>query len=102
MVDLELLKKRGATPEKLKAKFTAEVPSEKIKALIDLNSSRIDEGIRRNLDDARLWYAIDQAYDVSQRQITYTLVEGLLSSGVSGEKDGMVGAIVAPRAGEGA
>ena len=86
MVDLELLKKRGATPEKLKAKFTAEVPSEKIKALIDLNSSRIDEGIRRNLDDARLWYAIDQAYDVSQRQITYTLVEGLLSSGVSGEK----------------
>ena len=86
MVDLELLKKRGATPEKLKAKFTAEIPSEKIKALIDLNSSRIDEGIRRNLDDARLWYAIDQAYDVSQRQITYTLVEGLLSSGVSGEK----------------
>lgn len=86
MVDLELLKKRGATPEKLKAKFTAEVPSDKIKALIDLNSSRIDEGIRRNLDDARLWYAIDQAYDVSQRQITYTLVEGLLSSGVSGEK----------------
>ena len=86
MVDLELLKKRGATPEKLKAKFTAEIPSDKIKALIDLNSSRIDEGIRRNLDDARLWYAIDQAYDVSQRQITYTLVEGLLSSGVSGEK----------------
>ena len=86
MVDLELLKKRGATPEKLKAKFTAEVPSDKIKALIDLNSSRIDEGIRRNISDARIWYAIDQAYDVSQRQITYTLVEGLLSSGVSGEK----------------
>lgn len=86
MVDLELLAKRGATPEKLKAKFTADVMDDKIKELVDLNATRIDEGIQRNLNDARTIYAIDQAYDVSQRQITYTLVEGLLANGVSGEK----------------
>lgn len=86
MVDLELLAKRGATPEKLKAKFTAQVMDDKVKELVDLNATRIDEGIQRNLNDARTIYAIDQAYDVSQRQITYTLVEGLLANGVSGEK----------------
>lgn len=85
MVDLELLKKRGATPEKLKAKFTAENLDPKIKQLIDLNARRIDEGIQRNLNDARVWYAIDQAFDASQRQITYTLVEGLLAKGTSNE-----------------
>ena len=53
MVDLELLAKRGATPEKLKAKFTAEVMDDKIKELVDLNATRIDEGIQRNLNDAR-------------------------------------------------
>lgn len=86
MVDLELLKKRGATPEKLKAKFTAEVLDDKIKQLIDLNAQRIDQGIQRNLNDARIWYAIDQSFDASQRQISYTLVEGLLSKGMSGDE----------------
>jgi hypothetical protein len=86
MVDLEVLKKRGGTVEELKKKFTAEKLDDKIKALIDMNSSRIDEGIQRNLNEARTWYAIDQAFDASQRQITYTLVEGLLSKGTSTEK----------------
>ena len=86
MVDLEILKKRGGTVEELKKKFTAEKLDDKIKALIDMNSSRIDEGIQRNLNEARTWYAIDQAFDASQRQITYTLVEGLLSKGTSTEK----------------
>lgn len=85
MVDLEVLKKKGYSQEALKAKFTAENPDDKVKALIDLNARRIDEGINRNLNDARVWYAIDQSFDVSQRQITYTLVEGLLSKGLSGD-----------------
>lgn len=86
MVDIDLLRKKGYSEEALKAKFTAEKLDDKVKQLIDLNATRIDECIQRNLNDARIWWAIDQAFDVSQRQITYTLVDGLLSKGLSGEK----------------
>jgi hypothetical protein len=86
MIDIPLLEKKGLTAEKLKAKFTADNPDEKVKQLIDLNATRISEGVDRNLSDARTIYAIDQAYDAAHRQTTYTLVEGLLSSGMSGEK----------------
>jgi hypothetical protein len=86
MVDIQLLKSKGGSEEELKAKFTAERLDPKVKELIDLNATRIDEGIERNVRDARLWYAIDKSFDVCQRQITYTLVEGLMSKGLSGDE----------------
>jgi hypothetical protein len=86
MVDLKLIEKRGGTEEKLRAKFTADQPDEKIRQLIDMNAYRIDEGIQRNLNDARIWYAIDQAFDAANRQITFTLVDGLLAGGMSSEQ----------------
>lgn len=88
MVDLKLLKSKGASEEQLKAKFSAERKDQdkKIQDLIDLDATRIQEGMERNLKDARIFYAIDQACNASERQTTYTLVEGLISQGFSGEK----------------
>lgn len=85
MVDLELIKKRGGTEDNLRKKFTADVLDDKVKELVNMNAVRIDEGITRNLNDARIWYAIDQAFDAANRQTTFTLVDGLLSSGMSSE-----------------
>lgn len=85
MVDIPLIEKRGGSIEELRKKFTAETPDSKIKELVDLNAYRIDDGINQNLHNARLWYAIDRAFDVSERQVTHTLVEGMLDAGMNGE-----------------
>lgn len=87
-VDLKLLRQRGGTADALKEKFTLKniKPGGKIAKLIELSSSRINDGIQQNLKDARIFWAIDRAFEVSQRQITYTLVEGLLSRNPSNEQ----------------
>lgn len=75
-VDLKEIEKAGGTQEKLKKLFETPHPdrSEKLKALIDLHSQRMQNGINQNLRDARHWYAIDLAYDAPQRQVTWTLL----------------------------
>ncbi len=79
------LDKAGITPEKLKALFTAESPSKKIKDLIAQISSRTKDGVTRCMREARLWWAIDRAYDVPFRQTAATLVEGLLAKDIQGK-----------------
>lgn len=79
-VDIALLVRKGGSAEKLKAKFTSRWTKEgKGKDLIEMTSTRIDDGINQNFKDAKLLWAIDRAYDVPQRQITRTIVEGLVS-----------------------
>lgn len=85
MIDISVIKSRGGTVEKLKGKFAAKDRSPEVKRLIELGATRINEGISRNLDNARIYWAVDRAYDVAQRQVTYTLIEGLLNSGRSSE-----------------
>lgn len=72
------------TPEHLKMVFEADEATRKEKypavdKLIELHSTRIDDGVRRALDRARVTYAIDEAMDASQHQISATLVRGLIS-----------------------
>lgn len=92
-VDIDLIRRKGGTREKLKAKFDREKikPKSKIEQLIEMSASRINEGIQGNLRDARLLWAIDEALDVSKRQITPTLVRGLISASTS--KEGVLSAI---------
>lgn len=92
-VDIELIRRRGGTAEKLKPKFDKEKikPGSKIEALIKMSAARINEGIQGNLRDARLLWAMDEAYDVGKRQITPTLVRGLISSETS--REGVLSAI---------
>lgn len=87
MVDIEHLKEKGGTAEGLEPKFTDldKPANKKVKELVELGATRINEGMQRNFANARIYWAIDRAYDVSQRQISFTLVDGLLNSGRSQE-----------------
>lgn len=88
MVDPKVLATAGITSEAYKKKFDgprAEY-SAGVKKLLDLASQRIRDGVNYNLANARLWYAIDQAYDSSFYQVNYTLVRGLLDKNVSEAK----------------
>lgn len=86
-IDLKEIKKAGGTSAKLKALFQtphAKKP-EPLQRLIDLQMRRMQRGIDRCLKDGRHWWALDQAYDAPHRQITYTLVRGLLDKNPSKE-----------------
>lgn len=83
MVDLQILEKHGLTVDLLKSKFVAATekkdPEDKTVAVINLIRSRIDEGIRKSLREARHWWALDQAFDAPFYAISPTLVKWLLS-----------------------
>lgn len=85
MIDPKVLALSGYDPEKLRKKFQPDggeaAWDPKIKELIDLTSSRIREGVNRNLRNARWYWCIDQACDVSQQQVSTTLAKGLISGG---------------------
>lgn len=79
------------TPEHLKTVFEADDATRKEKypevhKLIELHATRIDDGIRRALDRARVTYAIDEAMDAAQHQISPTLVRGLISKDLGHEE----------------
>lgn len=86
MVDIESLKAAGYSQERLKSLFTAEPKAVKIKKFIEINSSRITKGIERCLDNARFWWGIDEAYDAPQRQISYTMLKGLINRKMDSEE----------------
>ena len=68
MPELEILQKRGLTEEALKAKFTAEKPSDGIVALKKRISSRIIDGRTFSFQHWKLWQAIDALCETPFRQ----------------------------------
>ena len=87
MLDLKELEKSGYSEEALKKIFELDnnqlkKSHPKVAELVDLHVSRIDDGVMRSLQRSREFWAIDKAYDVSQDQISYTLVKGLISKNV--------------------
>lgn len=85
MVDIEALTRAGYSQEVLKQKFEAEELDPKIEELVRINAHRIEEGWCRNLNETRVYRAIDEAMNVSQAQVSYTLVRDLLNHGCSFE-----------------
>lgn len=103
MVDLQVLRDRGITQESLQSRLSGdplnkspgkglswENPSdmterEKIQTLLNRIRSRIMEGQTRNLSDFKLYYALDQAWDTSFRQITPTLLSTFIDSDPNNE-----------------
>lgn len=65
--------------ESLEKFFTSDKENTKRKELIDLISTRNIDGIKRNLHEHKIWWAIDKAYDCSFSQITHTLVESIMN-----------------------
>jgi hypothetical protein len=62
----------------LKKALTAAEPSAQVKALINLHADRITDGVDRGIASSRAYYAIDRAYDISQHQISPTLMRDLI------------------------
>lgn len=71
-------KKLAGYQDDLKKALTATEPSGNVKRLFALHVNRINDGVEYGLRSARWFYAIDQAYDVSQKQISPTLLQGLI------------------------
>src|SRR5690348_5990929 len=89
MVNLTLIKEKGGNKDALKKKFDKKTidPCGKIEQLVRLTASRIQDGLSGNFRDAKIWWAIDSAYDINQRQVPYTLVKGFLDSRPSKNTD---------------
>lgn len=88
MVDIEIVKSKGVTVDRLKAMFTAKKgadfdKAEKIRRRI---RNRCNKGREQNFANYRYWYACDLAWDVPFRQTTSSLVKGLIDRQLS-DKD---------------
>ena len=77
MVDLNILKKHGLSTETLKETFTAKDVAEKPAAWIKRISERIQNGRDFCFSHYRLYYGIDQAFDVAFRQLSPTLASSI-------------------------
>ena len=87
MVSREILKRHGITPETLRRKFESlpfpfgsgvgDKPSEPIERLAFRVRSRVQDGQANNFRHFKLFYAIDQAFEVPFRQISPTLAQSL-------------------------
>lgn len=86
MRDLKLLEKRGATHHKFKSLFESKEPSEKIKQLQELHSSRLRRGIESNISKAPIYGAIDRSLEAAQANLPYIQARELASSGRSHEE----------------
>jgi len=113
VIDLKLLEQKGINPDKLRAKLQpsgfnwvpkkgawekdpgymthptnepGESDAERVHKLILRIRSRIQEGMTRNFQDFRVYYALDVAWDTPFRQITPTLISTFLDADPNDEK----------------
>ena len=85
-VDLAELEQRGVSSGAYKELFTADRKSPKVQKLIDTIQQRIHDGRERNLQDYRLYWAIDLAHETPFAQTTPTLVQNLLSKDLTAKQ----------------
>ena len=90
MVDLDIIKAAGGTPERLrkvfeKSKETEGKDAEVRKRITDRIRSRVGRGVTNNLVNYRYWYACDLAWDVPFRQTTASLMRGLIDRNLKPE-----------------
>lgn len=83
MVDIDLIKKRGGDPDKLKSLLNDSGKNSgknnpKLKALYDRLRSHISEGVSYNLKNYRLYYALDLAWNAPLRQPSFTLLQSVM------------------------
>lgn len=93
MVDMEILRKKGITPENLEKllagnplTWVKEGEEAKRQALWNRIRSRIQEGMNRNFQDYRIYKALDVAWDTPFRQISPTLLANFLESDPNDEQ----------------
>jgi hypothetical protein len=77
MVDLKILEKHGLSPETLKETFTADKLDEKANRWIQRARTRIQQGRDFCFQHYRLYWGIDQAFDVAFKQLSPTLAQSV-------------------------
>lgn len=88
MVDLDVLRKKGITPERLKELFTTKVPypfgtgtvtsfDDKVARLAYRVRTRVQDGTMNNFRNYKSFAAIDHSWNVPFRQISPTLMQSL-------------------------
>lgn len=85
VIDPKILEANGYSDERLRDAFTAPDPSEKVRRLLDLNSSRIQQAYNHTIRNARFYWAAEQAFDVTQRQLSSTITQGLINKNLTGD-----------------
>lgn len=96
MIDLKILEDCGVTNENLRRKLAIDplnVPNGpegsepwKIGKLIHRIRSRIQEGMTRNFSDFRLFYTLDQAWDVPFKQLSPTMIASFIDQDPNSEE----------------
>lgn len=89
MVEPEALKAAGYSDENLKKLLAVDREKMKpeIKSFVDGCEALVRGGVNRNLDNAKWFWAIDQACDISQSQISPTIARGILSNKTQNENE---------------
>lgn len=77
MVDLELLKKRGIDKKSLAKKLTGKNLADGPKKLVETLTSQVRVGLEKSWREARVWRAIDDAYDAPMDQTKWSFVQNL-------------------------
>lgn len=88
MQDLDLLKSKGATPEKFRKLFAPEKGpvSDKIKRLQTKHSNRLRRAIDTNLQEAPIFGAIDKALEAAQDNLPHIQARMLAGVGKTNEE----------------
>lgn len=91
MQDLQLLLKRGASPEELKKKLTVDRSKldPKIKRLLELHEQRLIRYVSRGFSDSKIYWTLDKIIDSSLRNMKFVQARELLATYPAWEKDRM-------------
>ena len=82
MQDLQLLLKRGASPEALKKKLTAERSKldPKVKKLMELHEQRLIRYVSRGFEDSKIYWTLDKIIDSSLRNMKFVQAREILAT----------------------
>src|SRR5262245_28521424 len=82
MQDLQLLLKKGASPEALKKKLTADRSKldPKVKKLLELHEQRLIRYVNNGFESSRIYWTLDRIIDSSQRNMKFVQAREILAT----------------------
>jgi hypothetical protein len=85
MVDLKVLEKKGISVDGLRKKLTSTNPSEDLAALKRLIPNRLKTGLNKSWAEARVYRAIDDAFDAPLDQTKWYFIQNLSQKKLNAE-----------------
>jgi len=85
MINIAILKGKGVSREAWKTAFTSTSPSKELEEFKKRSWDRVQAGIEDNLKSSQILYAIDCLWDTPLRQVSPTLLTGLMAKHRAGK-----------------